>query len=68
MQIQIIHCEAVGPQFKNLTDGSIHEVIDIKYSEYNGRRLKSGKYIDGYWVKGVGENVVVLEKECKVIE
>lgn len=68
MKIKIDKCEACGPQFDNLTPGSEHEVIEKKYSKYNGRVKRSGEYLFGYWVKGVGENVVVLVSECTVIK
>lgn len=68
MKILIIKCKAVGHQFDNLTPGSMHEVIEEKYSEYNGRRLKKGNYLTGYWVQGVGAKVVVLVEECTIIE
>lgn len=58
MKIRIINCTAVGPQFENLTPGSIHEVIPAPKGENNNR---------GWWVMGVGEPVKVLTHEAKVV-
>lgn len=57
MKIKIKHCTACGPQFENLKDGSIHEVIAPPPGE-NDRR--------GWWVMGVGEPVLVLTREASV--
>ena len=53
-QIKIIHCNAFGKQFKNLTDGSIHDIIDPPEG-YTQER--------GEWVMGVSEPVLVLFSE-----
>jgi len=59
MKIKINHCGACGPQFENLTDGSIHEVIPTPEGESDRR---------GWWVMGVGEPVLVLTREATVVE
>lgn len=58
MKIQIINVGAFGPQFENLTPNSIHDVLEE--TEAFGR--------PAYRVMGVGESVIVLGRECKVIE
>lgn len=57
MKIKIKHCTACGPQFENLKDGSIHEVIAPPPGENDKR---------GWWVMGVGEPVLVLTYEANV--
>jgi hypothetical protein len=59
MKIKINHCGACGPQFENLTDGSIHEVIPTPKGESDRR---------GWWVMGVGEPVLVLTREASIVE
>lgn len=51
LTIKIIRCNATGEQFRNLTPGSIHQVICPP----------PGKY--GLWVMGAGEPVKVLPSE-----
>lgn len=58
MKIKIIHCSAYGQQFKNLKDGSIHDVI---------KPPKGKEHLDGWWVMGVGEPIRVLKYEAIVI-
>lgn len=58
-RIQIIHCHAYGPQFKNLTPNSQHDII----TPPKGYRNFEG----GVWVLGVGEPVKVLNDEFKFI-
>lgn len=55
MYIKVYHCNAYGPQFGNLIDGSIHEVIEPPIGSNNDR---------GWWVMGVGEPVLVLYGEA----
>lgn len=57
-QIKVTHCKAVGAQFANLKDGSIHTIINPPY-EYDNKR--------GEWVMGVGEPVLVLTNEFTYI-
>ena len=59
MKIRIKHCYAFGVQFGNLKDGSIHEVI--REDRKRGR-------VRGWWVMGVGERVLVLTDEAKIVE
>ncbi len=53
-QIEIIKCEAVGPQFANLVPGSMHDIISPP-AGYDNK--------GGVWVMGVGEPVKVLFRE-----
>lgn len=53
-QIKIIHTNAFGKQFENLTDGSIHDIIDPPEG-YTRER--------GEWVMGVSEPVLVFYSE-----
>ena len=57
MKIKIKHCTAFGRQFENLTDGSIHEIIEPPAGENSNR---------GWWVMGVGEPVLVLTYEANI--
>ena len=59
-RIQISKCHAFGRQFKNLIPGSIHELCNPPEGYKQGEK--------GYWVMGVGEPVLVLYGEFKVIE
>lgn len=56
VKIRITRCTAYGPQFENLTNNSIHEIVnppeDKKEQHPNGK--------GGVWVMGVGEPVRVL--------
>ena len=58
MKIRIKKIVGYGLGFENLTPGSEHEVLaEIKIF---GQRV--------FRVKGVGDNVVVYESECEIIE
>ena len=57
MKIKIKRCEAFGPQFENLTPGSIHEVIKPPAGSDDSR---------GWWVMGIGEPVLVLAYEANI--
>lgn len=57
--LKVTHCSAVGNQFENLTDGSVHSIIDPPEGQDNKR---------GEWVMGVGEPVLLLHGEFKYIE
>ncbi|MBD5231818.1 MAG: hypothetical protein HDS66_06680 [Bacteroidales bacterium] len=50
-RIKVTVCRAVGPQFQNLTPGSVHDVITPPAGE-NSK--------NGVWVQGVGEPVKLL--------
>lgn len=58
-KIQIIHVNAHGDQFSNLTPGSIHDIVDPP-SGYDRSR--------GEWVQGVGDIVLVLYNEFNYID
>lgn len=58
MKIRINKVNAFNPQFENLTPGSVHEVLCV--CTVFGRLA--------YRVMGVSESVVVLARECEVIE
>lgn len=57
-QVKVKHCQAVGSQFANLKDGSIHTIIDPPHGCDNKR---------GEWVMGVGEPVLLLAGEYTYI-
>lgn len=57
-QIEIIQCDAVGPQFTNLTPGSVHDIINPPTGFDNK---------NGVWVMGNGEPVKVLFREFKYL-
>lgn len=59
-RIQITKCYAQGAVFKNLTDGSIHNVVTPPEGYVNDSK--------GVWVMGVGEPVKVLSGEFEIIE
>lgn len=54
-EITITRCNAVGPQFENLTPGSKHMVIEPPHGYLNSH--------SGVWVMGIGEPVKVLRGE-----
>lgn len=56
-KIEINNFEGFSPEFKNLTEGSIHEVIGTP------ERYKGTETLEGVWVMGVTEPVKVLRKE-----
>lgn len=60
-KIKITNCKAFGEMFKNLTPGSIHEVIEAP-KEYKNSKIK------GVWVMGVGEPVKVLDNEFEYVK
>lgn len=67
MKIKVKKCYAHGPQFANLTPGSVHEVI----KEDKGRKdpNKVHKMINaGVWVAGIGEEVKLLAEEYEIID
>ena len=57
--LRVTHCEAVGSRFGNLTDGSVHSIINPPEGQNNQR---------GEWVMGVGEPVLLLYNEFEYIE
>jgi len=57
--LKVTHCNAVGNQFENLTDGSIHPIIPPPEGRDNRR---------GEWVMGIGEPVLLLYGEFKYHE
>lgn len=61
-KIMIQNFRGFSPNFENLTEGSVHEVIETP-EQYKGRKL-----LDGYWVHGVYEPALVLINECKIVE
>ena len=61
MKVKVTKCTANGPQFSNLTPGSEHKVIKTAY--WNGTKKKKG-----VWVKGVGDDVVLLIGEYTEIK
>jgi hypothetical protein len=50
-----------SPNFKNLTNDSIHKVIETP-ERYKGKKLQ-----DGYWVIGVYEPALILSEECELL-
>lgn len=56
--IKVIECIAYGPQFANLTPGSIHETVAPPSGE-----MRAG----GVWVQGIGEPVKLLLGEYERI-
>lgn len=65
MKIRIKDFRAIGPQFANIIEGSEHLVKKIKYAQSD--RKKGKTILFGYWVAGIGEDVVVLKEECILI-
>jgi hypothetical protein len=59
-KIEIIQVNANGPQFANLTPGSVHEVIEPPLGGMND--------VSGVWVMGVNEPVLVLFREYEYLE
>ena len=53
-RVVITQCNAVGPQFANLTPGSEHDIISPP-AGYDNKR--------GEWVMGIGEPVMLLYEE-----
>lgn len=58
-KIKITICHAHGAVFKNLTPGSVHNVVEPPVGYKND--------VDGVWVQGVGEPVKVLRSEYIII-
>lgn len=58
-RIRITQCGAFGKEFANLTQGSIHDVIEPPAGESDNR---------GVWVQGVRVPVLVLYGEFNLIE
>ena len=56
--IRVVKCNAYGPQFTNLTPGSIHVVINPPIGEKNK---------GGVWVMGNGEPVKLLSGEFEYV-
>lgn len=59
-KIQVTKCHAFGESFNNLKPGSVHEVIPAPQGYKNDKR-------DCVWVMGVGEPVLLLRGEYKVL-
>lgn len=59
-EIKIKHCSAGGKMFANITDGSIHTVIEPPNQNKDS--------YDGVWVMGVTEPVKVLYHEFEFIK
>lgn len=57
--VKVTCCQAQGPQFRNLTPGSVHDVVEPPQGESNK---------GGVWVMGVGEPVKLLYGEFNYIE
>jgi len=60
--IKISNFTGCSPEFKNLIEGSEHKVIETP-EKYKDQQLQ-----DGYWVNGVTEPVLVLKRECELID
>ena len=56
--LKIVHCAAVGPDFDNLTPGSVHSILSPPEGEDNTR---------GEWVMGVRSPVLVLFREFEYV-
>lgn len=59
-RVRIIHCNANGRAFDNLTDWSYHNVIDPPKEHKNDAK--------GVWVMGNGEPVKILNNEFEIID
>jgi hypothetical protein len=60
-KIRIQNFEGFSKEFINLTEGSIHDVIEMP-DKYEGKELQ-----EGVWVWGVTEPVLVLRREFEYI-
>lgn len=61
MKIKIIRCCAEGPDFMNITPGSVHEVVRLDQNEIKG--------LNGFYVKGaLDDEVLMFPQECLVLE
>lgn len=58
-RIKITDCRAYGGQFKNITPGSVHEIVTPPDGKGNKR---------GEWVMGVSEPVLILAGEYDYCE
>lgn len=58
-KVKVTECRAVGPQFQNLTPGSVHDVV----TPPPGENAKNG-----VWVQGIGEPVKLLFGEFKYLK
>lgn len=58
VQVKVTKCNAFGDEFKNLTPGSIHELVAPPDGEDNSR---------GVWVMGVNSKVLLLHGEFEYI-
>lgn len=58
-RIKVTQCTAFGPQFHNITLGSIHEIITPPAGQTSER---------GEWVMGAGEPVLLLAGEYIYLE
>lgn len=58
-RIRVTNCTAFGPQFHNITPGSIHEIVTPPTGKTSER---------GEWVMGVGEPVLLLAGEYVYME
>lgn len=58
-RIRITHCSAFGDEFKNITRGSIHSVVDPP---------EGGDTSKGVWIMGVTEPVLVFFNEFEFID
>lgn len=58
-RIKITYCNGFGDEFKTLTPGSIHDVVEPPTGANESR---------GLWVKGVTEPVLVLFNEFEFID
>jgi len=61
-KIKIVKFGGFNPTvFANLINGSEHEIIETP------ERYKYEELMEGYWVMGIGEPVLILLEECKLI-
>lgn len=58
-RVRVVKCNAFGPQFTNLTPGSIHAVVKPPVGETNN---------GGLWVMGKSEPVKLLRREFVYVE
>lgn len=60
-KVRVIHCNANGRQFENLTPNSEHYIVDTP-QQYVSKKL------NGVWVMGVGEPVRLIPGEYTLID
>jgi hypothetical protein len=66
MKIKIINYKGFVKGDDNLTQNSIHEVVEPTEVEAKG---SNGNGMRGYWVKGsLGENILVLFEELEIVK